>query len=281
METHAPSLGDKIAHLRRTAQAQEKCAWIPSAIHALIMAALARIFGRLENIFQLWQAGTLPAPPVRRSVAPARTGTARPISRRPISRRSASRACRRAPAIHSCSTLPAALHPDPAIPIPATRPGNKRRRSRPPRPPPTKTGFGSRAQPRLICYDIKIISLPLERRPRRAPPQPLRHARILRQIQLRRKRPQDARRPRLRHAIDRDDGHSCLTSADLPILHPSAQRVYRRPTGIRQSIATAATSPIAPSAVCAGTNSSNGATRVGISACATWLGNAIRPISVA
>ena len=109
METHAPSLGDKIAHLRRAAQAQEKCAWIPSAIHALIMAALARIFGRLEHIFQLWQAGTLPAPPVRRAVAPAHTATARPISRRPISRRSASRACRRTrnPLLQHASGRPA------------------------------------------------------------------------------------------------------------------------------------------------------------------------------
>ena len=65
MENNAPSLGDQIARLHGTVQAQEKCAWIPAAIHTLIMAALARIFGRLEALLRLWQAGTLPAPQPR------------------------------------------------------------------------------------------------------------------------------------------------------------------------------------------------------------------------
>ena len=63
MESTSPSLGDKIARLRDTAQApEENCAWIPDAIHALIMAALARIFTRLEQMIRLWQAGQLPPP---------------------------------------------------------------------------------------------------------------------------------------------------------------------------------------------------------------------------
>ena len=70
METHTPSLGDQIARLRGTAQAQEKCAWIPAAIHVLIIAALMRIFGRLEQIFLLWQSGDLPAPQIRAPRAP-------------------------------------------------------------------------------------------------------------------------------------------------------------------------------------------------------------------
>ena len=57
------SLGDKLACLRETAQApREKRAWIPDAIHTLIMAALARIFGRLEQLLLLWQSGQLPLP---------------------------------------------------------------------------------------------------------------------------------------------------------------------------------------------------------------------------
>ena len=77
METHTPSLGDQIARLRGTAQAQEKCAWIPAAIHALIIAVLTRIFGRLEQIFHLWQSGDLPAPQIRTPRAPHSRATSR------------------------------------------------------------------------------------------------------------------------------------------------------------------------------------------------------------
>ena len=48
MEPLSPSLGEQFARLRHAAQAQEKCAWIPSAVHALIMACLARLLARLE-----------------------------------------------------------------------------------------------------------------------------------------------------------------------------------------------------------------------------------------
>ena len=92
METPHPSLGDQIARLHGTMQTQEKCAWIPTAIHTLIMAALARIFGRLEHLLQFWQAGTLPlatlsaAPrtqhpprqPAPRLISARRTRTAKP-----------------------------------------------------------------------------------------------------------------------------------------------------------------------------------------------------------
>ena len=61
METHSPSLGERIASLRGTAQVLEPCAWVPDSVHALIMACLARIFGRLEQLFLFWQSGSLPA----------------------------------------------------------------------------------------------------------------------------------------------------------------------------------------------------------------------------
>ena len=60
MENHSPSLGDQFARMHDAVHAQERCAWIPSAIQALIIACLARIFGRLEQIFLAWQSGTLP-----------------------------------------------------------------------------------------------------------------------------------------------------------------------------------------------------------------------------
>ena len=77
MENRPSSLGDKFACLRDTAQARkETCAWIPDAIHALIIAALVRIFTRLEQIFALWQAGQLPPPAIRSlRASTARRGT--------------------------------------------------------------------------------------------------------------------------------------------------------------------------------------------------------------
>ena len=88
MEHKHPSLGDRIAGLREAARAQDRCAWIPPAIHAAIMAILARLFARLEDMIRLWQAGPLPQGPVpptalRQCIPAARkTRTARPRSAR-------------------------------------------------------------------------------------------------------------------------------------------------------------------------------------------------------
>lgn len=66
MDNRLPSLSEHLAGLRNTAQArQETCARILDPIHALIIAALARIFARLEQLLALWQAGSLPVPPAR------------------------------------------------------------------------------------------------------------------------------------------------------------------------------------------------------------------------
>ena len=76
MEQTPPSLGDRIATLRMQALARENCVYIPDAIHALIIACLARIYARLEDLVRLWQAGALPlaAPRATRAcdVAPDR-----------------------------------------------------------------------------------------------------------------------------------------------------------------------------------------------------------------
>ena len=65
MSIHTPSLADQFAGLRAvTAQSTDR-GWLPAALHALIMAALARIFGRLEQLVLLWQTGTLPLPAPR------------------------------------------------------------------------------------------------------------------------------------------------------------------------------------------------------------------------
>ncbi len=105
MESQPPSLSEQLAGLRITARAPlETCAWIPGPIHTLIIAALARIFARLEQLFALWQAGSLPAPaphqqrraphhpvesprhraqPSPRRRAPSRIATTQPIRAQP------------------------------------------------------------------------------------------------------------------------------------------------------------------------------------------------------
>ena len=65
MVIHSSPLGAQLAGLRAAAGAQENRGWLPDALHALIMACLARLFGRLEQVFLLWQSGNLPLPASR------------------------------------------------------------------------------------------------------------------------------------------------------------------------------------------------------------------------
>lgn len=60
-------LATRFASLHTSIAACPNRAWLPRSLHALILAALARIFGRLEHLLLLWQAGTLPAPQSRHS----------------------------------------------------------------------------------------------------------------------------------------------------------------------------------------------------------------------
>ena len=94
MENQTPSLGDALAGLRHTVQApREKCVFLPAPIQAVIAAIFARIFGRLEQILLLWQAGQLPAPQPRepreaaaRPTPVARSGTRHSLARHPSAR---------------------------------------------------------------------------------------------------------------------------------------------------------------------------------------------------
>jgi len=58
-------LADTVASLRVATLATQAHACVPAAIHALILACLARIFGRLEDMIRAWQAGLLPLPSQR------------------------------------------------------------------------------------------------------------------------------------------------------------------------------------------------------------------------
>ena len=65
-------LGAQIATLRTAAATAPSGAagrMLPACLHTMIAAILARIFGRLEQIFLLWQAGLLPPSPAPRSHA--------------------------------------------------------------------------------------------------------------------------------------------------------------------------------------------------------------------
>ncbi len=79
MPPHPSPLADTVASLRIATLATPAHAWLPAAIHALILACLARILGRLEEMIRLWQAGLLPPPVQRPRTAPA---TSRPRAAR-------------------------------------------------------------------------------------------------------------------------------------------------------------------------------------------------------
>jgi len=57
-----PSLADQFGSLRNIAEEDSARGWLPASVQTLIMAFLARIFGRLEQMFLLWQSGDLPNP---------------------------------------------------------------------------------------------------------------------------------------------------------------------------------------------------------------------------
>lgn len=58
-------LSDQLRAMRTAAQAADAHGWLNSALHALVMAVLGRIFGRLGQLIMLWQSGclALPQPP--------------------------------------------------------------------------------------------------------------------------------------------------------------------------------------------------------------------------
>ena len=66
-------MADDLAHLRATAQAGSVRRGPRDAIAALLMACLARLFARLEDMLRVWQSGQLPPPPPPRAQAEAPT----------------------------------------------------------------------------------------------------------------------------------------------------------------------------------------------------------------
>lgn len=165
METRPPLP----SHQAPAGPALETHVWLAAPVHALIMAAFARIFAQLERLFQLWQSGALPPPalrhPAHRTPAPKPThrrdaAPARPRRRAPIRARIISIQIR----TDSCAqnhALPGARFP--AI-TPSTAPAPRRHPARaPPRPTKTKTQSVAKtppsevAKPRPFHNDIVTI----------------------------------------------------------------------------------------------------------------------------
>ena len=115
METRPTPLANQLAGLRAAITSNDDRGWLPTALHAVIAAILARIFGRLEQLILLWQAGTLPAP------APRQPSTGEPDRVQahtppPAARPAANRARRRP------RTIPAPIKPTIARSAPVRHP---------------------------------------------------------------------------------------------------------------------------------------------------------------
>ena len=146
MLIQSPPLADQLAQIHTALRAQEKCAWLPDAVQALLIACLARIFGRLEQFLRLWQAGTLPHLPARATPHPESVVALRPAT--PNKRRNPS--CRTAGArLRALAALPQKItvkcvprHASSGAALSPARP-----RSFPPKaraPPRRKAGLRSR-----------------------------------------------------------------------------------------------------------------------------------------
>ena len=133
MSYQTPSLADQFAGLRAATPSNDGCGWLPASIQALIMACLARLFARLEQIFLLWQSGQFPTPAenlpqrlAQTSTTPSRAPRARARRSPRIRRRricaSAMRPRRapcHAPAIAQSRRIVPAIRPRPAHDPPA------------------------------------------------------------------------------------------------------------------------------------------------------------------
>ncbi len=151
MKTPPPGLAAQLAQLHHAPLGRETCAWVPAAVHDLIIAWLTRIFASLEQLVRLWQAGQLPSPPIRIAAPGAHRRNITQHTRRPASRRRAARrATHRVRTLIPCHALiwsqVQTLRPSA---VPSTRP-------RPARDPPPvrpnlalKTRLGGIAHPCL------------------------------------------------------------------------------------------------------------------------------------
>lgn len=146
MSSTHPSLAAGFARLRDSVSSDQAPAWLPETIHALILALLIRMLGRLEDLAALWQSGQLPPPRPHAASRRNRPATPRPARtghhRRAPSRRHAAPALR--PDSIPCASAPRQ---------PGTRASARQAPGMPPRTsraalPVDGTSHGARAPPR-------------------------------------------------------------------------------------------------------------------------------------
>ncbi len=125
MSVSSTPLARQVATIRGAILTQEKCAWIPAGVHALIIACLARIFGRLEEMIRLWQSGQLPPPPASRPHAARRASLTPRIRHWPTAR---PRHARSLPIPDSASAIAV---PAVSFPMATPRAGRKSTATRP------------------------------------------------------------------------------------------------------------------------------------------------------
>ena len=160
MTSTEPTLTQELARLRQSAEADDAHGWLPAALHALIMACLARIFGRLEQVFLLWTAGDLPPPrpitPPAAMRAPSHPKTHH-TARQPRTYTRA-RTTKRAITRQRTRTTPApSLTPAPKRGIPAVPPPSNARAPPPPRAPIRRNNRLARiADPRPLSFHNQI-----------------------------------------------------------------------------------------------------------------------------
>ena len=150
MSNALPPLADHLASLRDDTAGGPIGGWLPEVLHALILAALTRIFGRLEQLLQLWQTGALPAPQPRATsghTATPRTPLTRarirhPRTRLAIARRGQTVMPRPCPPASSARSRPSAR--------PSARPYRQRRPAR--APPSARRALFRPRKPMLILF---------------------------------------------------------------------------------------------------------------------------------
>ena len=161
MEAQPTLLAGQFAALRATAAIPPTGGgWIPASVQALIMACLARIFGRLEQIFLLWQSASLPPPASPRAPNPAhRIAVQRPRTPGRLHRRSKSARHRQSATSQSATSraTPALRAPNQAPRVASSSPITSATCPHAARDPPyngAKTAFLAVAQARQFHYDL-------------------------------------------------------------------------------------------------------------------------------
>jgi hypothetical protein len=123
MHPAASTLADEFARVRMDVAAERAPFWMPLALHAMIIAALVRLFESLEAMIRLWQEGRLPTPEPRPARQP-RQGPGHALPKQPRPRHGTARKprARSHPSSQAASPRTAAPRPRYGAPSPGRAP---------------------------------------------------------------------------------------------------------------------------------------------------------------